>query len=70
MLSAMAIKGSTGEASTHERFYCGDTGTASQERLDLSAFGMGANPALWPFARERRLHDPLLPIPVPYRNPS
>ena len=60
MLGAMAIKGSTGEAATHKRLYRGDTGTASQERLNLSTFGMGANPALWPFACERRLHDPLL----------
>jgi hypothetical protein len=61
MLGAMAIQGSTGEAATHKRLYCGDTGTASQERLNLSPFRMGANPALWPFARERRMHNLLLP---------
>jgi len=37
----------------------GFTWPASWRMVYLSAFGMGANPALWPFARERRMHVPL-----------
>jgi hypothetical protein len=49
MLGAMAIQCSMGEEATHKRLYCGYAGTASQERLNLKAFGMVQTRHFGPF---------------------
>jgi hypothetical protein len=61
VVGAMAVKSAAGERRPHERAKDRDTCASREKRFHLFALGMGANPALCPFARKCRMHDPLLP---------